>query len=92
MKFGKRLKKQIDDTIPEWREKFLSYKDLKKLVRLISAAHPSTKAEAEFVELLNSEIEKFNSFFIEQEEEFIIRQRVRQFCSFFFYKIKWCWD
>ncbi|XP_078165141.1 SPX domain-containing protein 3-like [Carex rostrata] len=78
MKFGKRLKKQIDDTIPEWREKFLSYKDLKKLVRLISAAHPSTKAEAEFVELLNSEIEKFNSFFIEQEEEFIIRQRELQ--------------
>lgn len=78
MKFGKRLKKQIDDTIPEWRDKFLSYKDLKKLVRLISNAHhPSMKAEAQFVELLNSEIEKFNSFFLEQEEEFIIRQRVR---------------
>ncbi|KAJ1687280.1 hypothetical protein LUZ63_018670 [Rhynchospora breviuscula] len=78
MKFGKRLKKQIDDTIPEWRDKFLSYKDLKKLVRFISAAHPSTKAEAQFVELLNSEVEKFNSFFIEQEEEFIIRQRELQ--------------
>ncbi|KAJ4767719.1 SPX domain-containing protein 3 [Rhynchospora pubera] len=78
MKFGKRLKKQIDDTIPEWKDKFLSYKDLKKLVRFISAAHPSTKAEAQFVELLNSEIEKFNSFFIEQEEEFIIRQRELQ--------------
>ncbi|KAJ4750425.1 SPX domain-containing protein 3 [Rhynchospora pubera] len=78
MKFGKRLKKQIDDTIPEWKDKFLSYKNLKKLVRFISAAHPSTKAEAQFVELLNSEIEKFNSFFIEQEEEFIIRQRELQ--------------
>jgi SPX domain protein involved in polyphosphate accumulation len=82
MKFGKRLKKQIEDTIPEWRDKFLSYKDLKKLVRLISTTRPSTKAEAEFVELLNSEIEKFNSFFIEQEEEFVIRQRVFPFLFF----------
>ena len=79
MKFGKRLKRQIEDTIPEWRDKFLSYKDLKKLVKLISITPSSStdlKVEEEFIQLLNSEIEKFNAFFVEQEEEFIIRLRV----------------
>ncbi|XP_052302731.1 SPX domain-containing protein 3 isoform X4 [Populus trichocarpa] len=80
MKFGKRLKQQVQETLPDWRDKFLSYKELKKLVRLISSAPPFSygsveygKAEAEFVRLLNSEIDKFNTFFMEQEEDFIIR-------------------
>ncbi|GLT75637.1 hypothetical protein SLA2020_473430 [Shorea laevis] len=85
MKFGKRLKQQVQETLPEWQDKFLSYKELKKLVRLISSA-PSLlsrsteygKAEAEFVYLLNQEIEKFNSFFVEQEEDFIIRHKELQ--------------
>ncbi|KAL5718334.1 SPX domain-containing protein 3 [Ranunculus cassubicifolius] len=68
MKFGKRLKDQIQQTLPEWRNKFLCYKDLKKLVRLSVG-----KPESEFEYLLNMEIEKFNSFFMEQEEDFIIR-------------------
>ncbi|GFS35529.1 SPX domain protein 3 [Actinidia rufa] len=33
------------------------------------------KAEAEFVYLLNNEIEKFNNFFSEQEEDFVIRDK-----------------
>ncbi|OMP00635.1 hypothetical protein COLO4_12487 [Corchorus olitorius] len=80
MKFGKRLKQQIEETLPAWQDKYLSYKELKKLVRLISSAPPQLaesmeygKAEAEFVYLLNNEIEKFNAFFMEQEEDFIIR-------------------
>ncbi|OMO78530.1 hypothetical protein CCACVL1_14326 [Corchorus capsularis] len=80
MKFGKRLKQQIEETLPAWRDKYLSYKELKKLVKLISSAPPLLaesmeygKAEAEFVYLLNNEIEKFNAFFMEQEEDFIIR-------------------
>ena len=77
MKFGKRLKRQIEESLPEWRDKFLCYKDLKKLVKLISATQPSSKAEAEFICLLDSEIDKFNAFFVDQEEEFIIRQMVR---------------
>ncbi|GLT39575.1 hypothetical protein SLA2020_137580 [Shorea laevis] len=85
MKFGKRLKQQIQDTLPAWRDKFLSYKELKKLVRLISSA-PAVlngsseygKVEADFVYLLNNEIEKFNSFFMEQEEDFIIRHKELQ--------------
>ena len=84
MKFGKRLKQQIQESLPGWRDKFLSYKVLKKLVKLISSTPPMTsgsiefgKAEAEFVYLLNNEIEKFNNFFSEQEEDFVIRDKVR---------------
>ncbi|XP_020239736.1 SPX domain-containing protein 3 [Cajanus cajan] len=76
MKFGKRLKQQIQESLPEWRDKYLSYKELKKLVRLISAATPTLeygKNEADFMYLLNHEIDKFNAFFMEQEEDFIIR-------------------
>lgn len=86
MKFGKRLKQQIEETLPAWRDQFLSYKELKKLVRLISSAPPlltesmeyGGKAEAEFVYLLNNEIDKFNAFFMEQEEDFIIRHKELQ--------------
>lgn len=70
MQFGKRLKQQMLGTLPGWRDKFLSYKDLKKLVKLISAAPMLLqqsleygKSKAEFVYLLNNEIEKFNAFF-----------------------------
>uniref|UniRef100_A0A9I9EL39 SPX domain-containing protein n=1 Tax=Cucumis melo TaxID=3656 RepID=A0A9I9EL39_CUCME len=78
MKFGKRLKQQVDDTLPDWRDKFLSYKDLKKLVRLTSNNVDviNNNAGADFVFLLNSEIDKFNSFFVEQEEDLVIRHRV----------------
>ncbi|XP_057510183.1 SPX domain-containing protein 3-like [Actinidia eriantha] len=82
MKFGKWLRQQIQESLPGWRDKFLSYKVLKKLVRLISSAPPMTngslefrKAEAEFVYMLNNEIEKFNAFFLEQEEDFVIRDK-----------------
>ncbi|XP_004229786.1 SPX domain-containing protein 3 [Solanum lycopersicum] len=86
MKFGKRLKQQIQETLPGWGDKFLSYKELKKLVKLISSYAPQMmsgsleygKAEAEFVYLLNNEIDKFNAFFMEQEEDFIIRHKELQ--------------
>ncbi|KAK8711176.1 hypothetical protein V6N13_146468 [Hibiscus sabdariffa] len=82
MKFGKWLKQQIEETLPAWRDKFLSYKELKKLVRLISSTespeYGKVDAEAEFVYLLNNEIDKFNAFFMEQEEDFIIRHRELQ--------------
>ncbi|WOL03904.1 SPX domain-containing protein 5 isoform X2 [Canna indica] len=75
MKFGKTLRRLIQETLPEWRDKFLSYKDLKKLVRLIAMTQPCSTAEAKFIYLVNGEIDKFNTFFEEQEEEFIIRQK-----------------
>lgn len=37
MKFGKRLQIQMDETLPEWRDKFLSYKPLKKRLKQLSA-------------------------------------------------------
>lgn len=110
MKFGKSLSIQIEETLPEWRDKFLSYKELKKRLKLIepkgssasagdggAVARPNkrpklaaagnsngggekeamTEAEVDFVKLLEDELEKFNSFFVEKEEEYIIRLKVR---------------
>lgn len=37
MKFGKRLQIQMEETLPEWRDKFLSYKPLKKRLKQLSA-------------------------------------------------------
>ncbi|XP_020592653.1 SPX domain-containing protein 1 [Phalaenopsis equestris] len=113
MKFGKSLSNQIEETLPEWRDKFLSYKELKKRLKLIGldtiserpskkpcldkwndiAKAPSdftiggdpylsstmgaslTREEEDFLNLLEAELEKFNSFFVEKEEEYIIRQK-----------------
>ncbi|KAF2597082.1 hypothetical protein F2Q68_00007569 [Brassica cretica] len=89
MKFGKSLSNQIEQTLPEWRDKFLSYKDLKKRLKLITSTtqdRPTkrlrvdaecslgmSKEEISFIQLLEGELEKFNNFFVEKEEEYIIR-------------------
>ncbi|XP_048423087.1 SPX domain-containing protein 1 [Pyrus x bretschneideri] len=97
MKFGKSLSNQMEETLPEWRDKFLYYKELKKRLNLIepkggerpakrpridaSAADCNggsdkegiSAAEISFITLLEDELEKFNSFFLEKEEEYIIR-------------------
>lgn len=100
MKFGKSLSNQIDQTLPEWRDKFLSYKELKKRLKLISSVDESTRPEKrrrisggecmsdeeiDFLNLLEDELEKFNSFFVEKEEEYIIRLKVTYYflvCDF----------
>lgn len=98
MKFGKSLSNQIEETLPEWRDKFLSYKELKKRLKLIvprpqacdeqraqkrrrmddsgGESEAMTEAEVDFVKLLEDELEKFNAFFVEKEEECIIRLKV----------------
>ena len=110
MKFGKSLSNQSEGTLPEWRDKFLSYKELKKRLKLIEPTNSSssttknngdsrplkkprlaaaegggggdckegimTKEEIDFIKLLEDELEKFNSFFVEKEEEYIIRLKV----------------
>lgn len=103
MKFGKSLSNQIEQTLPEWRDKFLSYKELKKRLKLINPQGKSSdvcireakrprlagagdwtvvdgggmsKEEVDFVDLLEKEIEKFNLFFVEKEEEYIIKLKV----------------
>ncbi|KAK3156305.1 hypothetical protein QOZ80_2AG0105430 [Eleusine coracana subsp. coracana] len=95
MKFSKSLHKQIVETLPEWRDKFLSYKDLKKWLKLLGGAvagerqskrqrvgdgSPSamTTEDAAFVALLEAELDKFNGFFLEKEEDYVIRQKELQ--------------
>ncbi|XP_059635101.1 SPX domain-containing protein 2-like [Cornus florida] len=105
MKFGKSLSNQIDETLPEWRDKFLSYKELKKKLKLIEPkagdkratkrprlasagdctdgagekeVSEMTKEEVDFIKLLEDELEKFNTFFVEKEEEYIIRLKELQ--------------
>lgn len=118
MKFGKSLSNQIEQTLPEWRDKFLSYKDLKKQLKLINPQGKSgdvcnreakrqrvsggvagdwtvgdggiggmSKEEIDFVDLLEKEIEKFNSFFVEKEEEYIIKLKVNFFIKFSCYSL-----
>lgn len=95
MKFGKSLSNQIEKTLPEWRDKFLSYKDLKKKLKLLEPAgkvsddgekvakrrriddDAVSKEECDFRNLLENELEKFNNFFVEKEEEYIIKLKVR---------------
>ncbi|XVE54425.1 hypothetical protein DITRI_Ditri03aG0080300 [Diplodiscus trichospermus] len=108
MKFGKSLSNQIEETLPEWRDKFLSYKELKKKLKLIepkSGERPNkrlrldensgyvvdagdqvgvsdvdgmSEEETDFIKLLEDELEKFNTFFVEKEEEYIIRLKELQ--------------
>ncbi|KAL1557266.1 SPX domain-containing protein 1-like [Salvia divinorum] len=102
MKFWKILRKLLDEIFPDWQDKFISYKDLKKQLGPISppekpkedAAHHDgersnkrprqgddrvdeegrevTKEMKDFLMLLEGEIKKFNSFFMDKEEEYII--------------------
>ncbi|KAF8769662.1 hypothetical protein HU200_006265 [Digitaria exilis] len=92
MKFGKKLNDQMVETLPEWRDKFLAYKNLKKRLKQIGERRRKrqrvgdggswlaaiTAEEAEFVALLDAELDKFNAFFLEKEEEYVIRQKELQ--------------
>ncbi|KDP27173.1 hypothetical protein JCGZ_19872 [Jatropha curcas] len=108
MKFGKEFKTHLEETLPEWRDKFLCYKPLKKLLKQFHATsdgvslslhpavllppppfdvlddhthhHPEGDAnrslmlfEDWFIRILNEEFDKFNDFYVDKEEEFIIR-------------------
>ncbi|XP_057420387.1 SPX domain-containing protein 1-like [Lotus japonicus] len=94
MKFGKSLSSQIEKTLPEWRDKFLSYKELKKKLKnfepaaggedrpakrlRLDVAGDMSKEETDFRNLLENELDKFNNFFVEKEEEYIIRLKELQ--------------
>ena len=88
----------IEETLPEWRDKFLSYKGLKKQLKLIYPKDgdkpPSkrlrleetgdgegqvTKEVIDFVRVLEDEMEKFNSFIVEKEEDSVIKWKVNVF-------------
>ncbi|XVE83753.1 hypothetical protein DITRI_Ditri16bG0111700 [Diplodiscus trichospermus] len=103
MKFGKEFKTHLEQTLPEWRDKFLCYKPLKKLLKNIPSTpsvdphlpfdqrpvlddatntavfpvdhhqQPLVDLRDWFVTILNEELEKFNDFYVDKEEEFVIR-------------------
>ncbi|XP_047321730.1 SPX domain-containing protein 1-like [Impatiens glandulifera] len=108
MKFWRILSELLDQTLPGWRDNFLSYKDLKQQLNLIypkdvdaaernSLVRPCkrsrladgeaavyrgedavTEEVTHFVMLLENEINKFNSFFVDKEEGYIIRLKMLQ--------------
>ncbi|KAL6507350.1 SPX domain-containing protein 4 [Orobanche gracilis] len=81
MKFGKEFRIHLEETLPEWRDKYLSYKPLKKLLKNIPAPAADnirldgtfSEMQEWFVGILNEELEKFNDFYVDKEEDFIIR-------------------
>lgn len=83
MKFWKILKKLIEQTLPEWRDKFLSYKILKKQLKVMCPKDAQTPLGLDvdqvnhFLYLLEVEIDKFNVFFVNKEEEYVIKWKVR---------------
>ncbi|KAL4284956.1 hypothetical protein GQ457_16G000770 [Hibiscus cannabinus] len=104
MKFCKSLSILIEEALPDWRDKFLPYKDLKKQLKLIypkdgNDKQPNkrsrldstgggdggfkeegevSKEVMDFVLLLEVEVEKFNAFFVEKEEDYVIKWRELQ--------------
>ncbi|KAK4393135.1 SPX domain-containing protein 4 [Sesamum angolense] len=75
MKFGKEFYMHLAKTIPDWRDKYLCYKPLKKLLKNLPPAPPLPLPLLRqwFLTVLYEELEKFNDFYVEKEEEFIIR-------------------
>lgn len=111
MKFGKEFGIHLEQTLPEWKDKYLCYKPLKKLLKNLPPNptvddvddHPQPSPNRNptavdpdgnlpphladiqhwFVRILNEELEKFNDFYVDKEEEFVIRfqelkQRIEQ--------------
>ncbi|KAI3503305.1 hypothetical protein L1887_31745 [Cichorium endivia] len=98
MKFGKEFGIHLEQTLPEWRDKYLCYKLLKRFLKHIPNPtadddnhHPPPPPDTAidrnfpplpphladlqewFVRILDEEIEKFNDFYVDKEEEFVIR-------------------
>lgn len=75
MKFGKEFGIHLEQTLPEWKDKYLCYKPLKKLLKNLPNPTPDTDNNLQewFVRILNEELDKFNDFYVDKEEEFVIR-------------------
>jgi SPX domain protein involved in polyphosphate accumulation len=63
MKFGKKVKKQVEESLREWRDNFVAYKRLKRLVWAGESSTLRAAAEVAFVRMLEGEIDRFNAFF-----------------------------
>ncbi|KAK1434061.1 hypothetical protein QVD17_10979 [Tagetes erecta] len=66
MKFGKRFRIKISIIMPQWERECMSYKDLKKILKLMD---PESRDEG-FKQLLKNELVKMNEFFSKKEEEY----------------------
>ncbi|KAK6913288.1 SPX domain [Dillenia turbinata] len=96
MKFGKEFQTHLEETLPEWRDKYLCYKPLKKFLKNFATTatavdsivnrdpaqiggsdEENNRALVElqnwFVRILSEELDKFNDFYVDKEEEFVIR-------------------
>ncbi|KAI3884196.1 hypothetical protein MKW92_034506 [Papaver armeniacum] len=97
MKYGKILSNQLEETLPDWEDKYLSYKELKKRLKLINqkvversnenlgeddfsivSDDLSRQEEMDFIRFLEAELDKFNWFFIDKEQDYIIRSKELQ--------------
>ncbi|KAG6608151.1 SPX domain-containing protein 1, partial [Cucurbita argyrosperma subsp. sororia] len=87
MKFWKILCILIESTLPEWRDEFISYKKLKKQLKLMypdKDGNPKRlKFDGEasmevFLNLLEEELDKFNRFFVSKEEYYVIKWSLLQ--------------
>lgn len=90
MKFGKLLQQHADASASaERKAMFLDYKKLKKVLKDLAGkgAGPPAAAggeggagnlseeEVQFIATLNEEVKKFNEFFVDKEEEYVIQVR-----------------
>lgn len=96
MKFGREFRIHLEKTLPEWRDKYLRYKLLKKLLKnIIAPANslspavdapplrlPLPELQVWFVAILTEEVKKFNNFYVGKEEDLIIRFQVFSFFSY----------
>ncbi|XP_038899564.1 SPX domain-containing protein 2-like [Benincasa hispida] len=91
MKFWKILCNLIESTLPEWRDEYISYKELKKELKMMypddeedGGRNPKRlKLDGEasmetFLKLLEEELDKFNQFFEGKEEYYVIKWRLLQ--------------
>ena len=74
MKFGHQLASVVNNTAEDIRDKFLQYKALKKTLKSIPSGNDNPEIEKEFIRLLQHEVMKFNEFFINKEEELVMKE------------------
>ncbi|MCL7050426.1 hypothetical protein MKW94_018483 [Papaver nudicaule] len=100
MKYCKILSSQLEETLPEWRDKYISYKELKKRLKFINQKvversnerlgeddflvvsdevdDLSRQEEMDFIRFLEAELDKFNWFFVDKEQDYIIKSKELQ--------------
>ncbi|TXG69329.1 hypothetical protein EZV62_004264 [Acer yangbiense] len=77
-KYGKQLRDEVERSIPEWRGEVISYKRLKIQLNSIENLLDSGRFDVGFTRLLNNELDKVNRFYIDKEEDYVIRLKELQ--------------